>query len=100
MRQSNYNKQEEQADGIPVYSDTCSKPGCKHETSIAMIKCSSGDGIKLRVGSEVLLNGTAKPWIMKDGYNFICWWTRCAECYEKGMRNYKSKLELQEKGDL
>lgn len=80
-----------------MHSDKCSKPGCNHATSIAMIKCSSGDGIKLRVGSEVLANGTHKPWLMKDGYMFICWWTRCAECYEKGMRDYKSKMELQDK---
>jgi hypothetical protein len=95
-----YNRDDQQADSIPMYSNRCSKHGCKRETSISLIKCSSGDGISLRAASDVLANGTQKPWIMRDGFNFLQWITRCAECYYVGIRDHNSKLEMQERGDI
>lgn len=82
-----YNKPEEA--GLPQYPDTCGIPKCTNETDFVMIKVSSGRGIEHRVASDVLVS-TSKPYKLKDGYNYIGWFTRCGRCLMKGIEKNTS----------
>lgn len=87
-------QQQQKETGLPSPADICGIPGCTNDTGIVRIKVSSPRGIEYRNASDVLLN-TNKPYVLKEGYNFISWCTRCHECFAIGARNKKAKLKME-----
>ena len=101
MRRSGFNDRENDGGpNVPPPSDICGIPGCKNDSSFAMMKVSGPKGLLIRVCSDVAeykyINGT--PIItMRGSYNFVSWFVRCPECLQEGIRDKAARQQIQQR---
>lgn len=80
---------------IPSVPKFCLAQGCKRDATFAMAKVSSHRGIEHRAASDVMTWTRVNNQLimsMSDGYMFIGWFARCAECHRDGMQRVKARL--------
>jgi len=82
---------------IPRPPDTCSVMGCTEKSSLNVVTVQGYGGIK--AGAFFDFGFTKKGndgtiLVLKDGYTFKGWVTRCAGCYCKDLEN-QGKTALQ-----
>lgn len=91
-------RNDEQVCTIPNVPKFCLAQGCKRDATFAMAKVSSHRGIEHRAASDVMTWTRVNNQLiiaMSDGYMFIGWFARCAECHRDGMQRVKAKLRAE-----
>lgn len=95
---SSYNKTNEGPSSLPSYPKICGNQGCHNKADQVRIVGANGGGIKfyapLSVCNQTEVRGQ-KFLTIKDGVQFMHWWTRCNECFGREMRDYKAKQKLE-----
>jgi hypothetical protein len=98
-----FNQGEEESQGMPTPSKICGLAGCTHDATHAEMKVSSGKGIQLKPASDVSDYSIIKGQTviqMKQNYQFLSWFIRCAECLGKGIEKKRGKILAAGEGDM
>ena len=67
---------------IPHWPKTCDTQGCENETVVAILLVRNREG-RLRCGPFSQFGyADKKSWLLNDGYKFVRWDSKCAECYQ------------------